>query len=286
MSAFPGWESQVLRAIGAPVTKENVAFLDVWQRLEGGNASFNPLNTTTGAAGATNYNSVGVKNFVSAQQGAAATAQTLQNGRYNTLLAALRSGKLSSALTTNKIQIANEISTWGTKTLANDVRNSGPGVLSGSPASSVGGAVTSIPGVQQTLDAGGAVVDAGQAVGGFLGTITSVDFLLRAGQVVGGAALVAMGSFLLAKQIGLAEPVGGAVGAAVAGPAGAVAGSSIGRKPQPKGDGFDDAELAGWESAARADARRQGRERYVSERKAAKSPGLNDDAKYDQGVPY
>lgn len=77
-----------------------------------------------------------------------------------------------------------------------------------------------------------------------------------------------MGLFLLAKQVGLAD-----------------AAPSLPSAPRGSGS-FDDAELAGWESAARADARRQGRERYVSERKAAKSPSLNNDTAYDQGIPY
>ncbi len=59
-----------------------------------------------------------------------------------------------------------------------------------------------IPGVQQGRDVVAAVV----STGSFLGKITSFAFLLRAGEVVGGAALGGMGLFLLAKQVGLAAP--------------------------------------------------------------------------------
>ena len=65
--------------------------------------------TTQSAAGATNFNSVGVKNFTSYEQGLAATVKTLTNGRYEPILAALRSG--DSAVAVGR---AVEASPWGT----------------------------------------------------------------------------------------------------------------------------------------------------------------------------
>ena len=47
--------------------------------------------------------------------------------------------------------------------------------------------------------------DAALAVPRFLAKITSVDFLLRAGEVIGGAVLVLVGLYLLSRQIGLAS---------------------------------------------------------------------------------
>lgn len=284
MSTFPGWESQVLRAIGAPVTKGNVAFLDTWQRFEGGSANFNPLNTTQPAAGSSNYNSVGVKNYTSAQQGVAATAATLQNGRYNTVVSLLRTGNPSGSLLSGKFdktQVASEISTWGTKTFANNIRNSGGAAILDSPAQTAGNAATSVPGVQQALDAGGSVVDAGQAVGGFLSKITSLDFLIRAGQVLGGAALVGMGSFLLAKQIGLVDAAT-SVAVPELGAAKAVAGASSSKQQDP----FEASEQAGYEQAARADARKQGRQRFETERRASAYAAQNNDTDYDEGIPF
>ena len=107
MSTFAGWEAAVLAAIGAPQTPNNVAFLDSWANLEGGTAAYNPLNTTLPAAGSSAYNGVGVQSYTSPQQGVASTAQTLLNGNYPNLVAALRSGNPfgSSA-------IANDLSTW------------------------------------------------------------------------------------------------------------------------------------------------------------------------------
>lgn len=91
------WRKDVLQAIGAPVTPQNLRFLTTWQRWEGGhtknNATYNWLNTTKQAPGAVrSINSVGVKAFNSYQNGVRATAATLMNGRYDGLVAGLVSG--------------------------------------------------------------------------------------------------------------------------------------------------------------------------------------------------
>jgi len=79
-----------------------------WQRREGGTAAFNPLNTTQRAPGATNYNSVGVRNYRSQQQGLNATVETLRNGRYTDILRAL----------TRNLPLGSQesLKTWGTGT--------------------------------------------------------------------------------------------------------------------------------------------------------------------------
>lgn len=109
MGVWSGWEGDVLRAIGAPASAANVAFLDTWQRYEGGSAAFNPLNTTQSEPGATDYNSVGVKNYPSAAVGAKATAATLENGRYDAVVSALRTGNPQPSS-----EMESEIRTWGT----------------------------------------------------------------------------------------------------------------------------------------------------------------------------
>lgn len=113
MAIFAGWELALLHALGAPTTTENVAFLHAWQRAEGGTARFNPLNTTQSYGGATNYNSVGVKNYPSATAGTSATTSTLLNGRYPTVVAALRSGQ-PVAYANSHPSIYSELRTWGT----------------------------------------------------------------------------------------------------------------------------------------------------------------------------
>lgn len=84
--------NKILAGIGAPVTPENRKFMYAWRVAEGGTAAFNPFNTTQGAPGATNYNTAGVKNYTSEEQGVAATVKTLLNGRYSEIVSALRAG--------------------------------------------------------------------------------------------------------------------------------------------------------------------------------------------------
>lgn len=89
------WRIDVLRSIGAPVTKANLAFLAAWQRQEGGHthnrARFNWLNTTSGDQ-YPKINSVGVRAFPNYQVGIQRTVDTIRNGRYRNLEAALRLG--------------------------------------------------------------------------------------------------------------------------------------------------------------------------------------------------
>lgn len=128
----PNWQAQILRGIGAPVTPQNLIFLNDWTRAEGGGASNNPFNTTQQAPGASSYNPVGVRNYSSPQQGISATIQTLTNGRYGNILAALKAGTDARAAAS---ALAN--SPWGTGSLVEKMLGGAPapGVVSTAPAS-------------------------------------------------------------------------------------------------------------------------------------------------------
>lgn len=141
---LPGWQQAILKGVGAPATPENLKFLNAWAQAEGGNASNNPFNTTQGAAGATAYNSNNgdpVKNYLSPQQGIAATIQTLNNGRYGAIIGALRKG--TSAMADAQ---AEATTPWGTGSLIEKVLG-GPvtgGVpTSGNPSSALAQATMS-----------------------------------------------------------------------------------------------------------------------------------------------
>lgn len=103
------WATDLLAQLGMPKTSENIRALSAWAQAEGTSANFNPLATTQGAPGASNFNSVGVKNYASYEQGLQATVKTLTNGRYEPILAALRSGTSAAA-----VGRAVEESPWGT----------------------------------------------------------------------------------------------------------------------------------------------------------------------------
>src|SRR5215469_7391453 len=84
------WATSVLKQGGWPVTTANQQSLIAWALLEGGGGSYNPLNTTQGPG--SNFNSVGVKNFASWDQGVTNTVATINNGYYPNIVADLRSG--------------------------------------------------------------------------------------------------------------------------------------------------------------------------------------------------
>lgn len=103
------WASDLLGRLGMPVTSENVRAMTAWAQAEGTDAAFNPLATTQSQTGATSFNSVGVKNYTSYDNGIDATVQTLTNGRYGAILTALRSGNSAEA-----VARAVADSPWGT----------------------------------------------------------------------------------------------------------------------------------------------------------------------------
>ena len=114
------WAKDVLKQVGVPVTSENLDAMTTWMKFEGGgggkatgigknSANYNPLNTTQGAPGATAMNSVGVKSYLSREQGIEATVQTLENGMYGGILDALKQGNDASA-----VLAAVSKSPWGT----------------------------------------------------------------------------------------------------------------------------------------------------------------------------
>lgn len=87
----------LLPALGAPVTAANVSSIVAWEQIEGGNwhnsAAFNPLNTTQPEPG---YSQTGTQGnigvYLDWAQGIKATVDTLTNGLYNDILAALQAG--------------------------------------------------------------------------------------------------------------------------------------------------------------------------------------------------
>lgn len=87
----------LLGSLGDPTTPANIASLVAWENREGGNwhntAKYNPLNTTQAEPGYSKTGRQGnIGSYTSWAQGVLATAQTLTNGRYNDIDAALKQG--------------------------------------------------------------------------------------------------------------------------------------------------------------------------------------------------
>lgn len=95
-----------------PVTTPNEQALVTVMVAEGSHARWNPLDTTEPEPGAGDYNSAGVRNYVSLAQGVQATVATLTNGDYGEVLAALAAGDDAEAVV--KAFAASPWGTWST----------------------------------------------------------------------------------------------------------------------------------------------------------------------------
>lgn len=116
---YQNFYESVLQGISAPTSDAAITGLAAWHRAEGGNATWNPFNTTQDAQGATTYNSVGVKNYPNEETGVTATVKTLLNGNYPGILAALR----TDAFDIHALADAVDSSVWGTKHLSDVTKN-------------------------------------------------------------------------------------------------------------------------------------------------------------------
>lgn len=107
------WRFRLLTKLKAKQARSNYKLLHVWAQCEGGTARYNPLNTTQPMAGATDYNSVGVKNYRTGKDGIEATYLTLVNGHYNGIVEGLRHATPPKILVQEN---KDEFNTWGTGT--------------------------------------------------------------------------------------------------------------------------------------------------------------------------
>jgi hypothetical protein len=125
---YGGFARDLLRSLGAPVTNENMQIMVAWFQSEsgGGGGRFNPLNTTLNptdfgypANSASNYNSIGVKNYSSWDQGIKASTFALAGGANKARYAAIVQALMGSDPQAVISGIAG--SPWGSS--ANLVRN-------------------------------------------------------------------------------------------------------------------------------------------------------------------
>ena len=78
--AYGAWAGLFLRTVGAPACQANLITLVAWQYSEFTQAAWNPLADTLAMSGSTTFNSTGVQDYVSLDQGLQATRFTLVNG--------------------------------------------------------------------------------------------------------------------------------------------------------------------------------------------------------------
>jgi hypothetical protein len=94
------WAPAMLRAGGFPTTNPNVNSVVHWEKLEGGHwanqAKYNPLNTKQpepGSSTPAGFASPGIRAYASWASGIKGTIDTLNNGNYPDVLAALKAGR-------------------------------------------------------------------------------------------------------------------------------------------------------------------------------------------------
>jgi peptidoglycan hydrolase CwlO-like protein len=91
--SFGRWAELLLSRLGGPICQDNLIAVVAWESAEGTAAAYNPLATTHDVPGATDFNSVGVKNYPSLGDGIRATIDTLVLGSptygYGAVLASL-----------------------------------------------------------------------------------------------------------------------------------------------------------------------------------------------------
>ncbi len=106
---YAQFAEDLLGRLGMPQTAENVRAIVAWARAEGTDAANNPLATTQPWEGDSRFNSVGVRNYASYEDGLEASVRTLRNGRYGNILSALSAGNSADA-----VARAVADSPWGT----------------------------------------------------------------------------------------------------------------------------------------------------------------------------
>lgn len=203
-SSMPaGWENALAEDLGAAPSKVLTQFFDEWALVEHGSESgpwggvnqggaYNPFDTTLPEPGASTYNSIGVKNYVSASQGLSATASTLEEPAYTNLLEKIRSGDSTLA----SLEEAENATPWGTT--FPDVGTPPPASSSGSSSSSVPAETTSFLGIPNPFSG------AENAVLSFLAEMAFVGI---------GGALVVVGGY---KAAGKPVPIKALAGLAAA----------------------------------------------------------------------
>lgn len=99
--SYGAWAGAFLPVIDAPACRSNLVVMVTWEYSEFTQAAWNPLADTLPMPGSTGFNSVGVQDYVSLEQGVEAVHTTLTNGPalgYPEIVSSLRS--CADAMTT------------------------------------------------------------------------------------------------------------------------------------------------------------------------------------------
>lgn len=98
----------------SPVPQAFINLIGNWAHWEGSSATYNPMDTEEPSDGATDYNSVGVKNYPSLEAGVAATVATIRNGVYPYLEHCMKTIGTTDVDTAWLTALEHDINIWGT----------------------------------------------------------------------------------------------------------------------------------------------------------------------------
>jgi hypothetical protein len=105
--------------IGGAMRPWALEFMTEWARWENTEARNNPLATTRKIdRGETNFNSHGVKNYASIEDGQRGTVETIRLSHYTTVLASMVANRV-----VDRAQVVIELRTWGTTGFASLIAN-------------------------------------------------------------------------------------------------------------------------------------------------------------------
>jgi hypothetical protein len=271
----------VLTNLGAPVTAENLAFLDSWAHNEGTAALNNPLATTLTSPGSYPLpgNSAGVQQYSTPGAGELATSTTLKGlSVYAPIVRGLRSGHPYQAQVADPTGFAHALQAWSGSGYTQVPSESGFTGTGQTGIGAFGGAIRT--GETSTASA---VKSGAQAIASAASfPERAFDFLTswRFAEVVGGALLLLAGVLLLGRQFGLQPPLPPGL-RSLAGPAPSSGGGSSTFQ-------FDPGEMA---AADRAPTSRQGtprRTRRVAlpSDRPARRPVRAGASSYNEEIPF
>lgn len=203
------WASAFLDEIGAPHTHSNEACMLAWMAFENTGCFFNPLATTLDEPGASDCNSIHVKNYKDLMQGIIASADTLRTGAasfgYIPILFALRAG--------NGQQAAQSVgaSSWGShpenlfSVIYSDQNTFNLNAAAAIPGSVTGEGFSVSQGVNAVVGAAGDVVGAVtnplDALGHFFSILGSAATWKRIGLILGGLIIVFLGVGIINRDL-------------------------------------------------------------------------------------
>lgn len=102
--------TQVLTQLGLPATQSNLIALSAVAHLEGLNKRFNPLNSVVKSGNSTTFNSAGVQDYKTWNNGVAGTVALLQGSRWASVRNALADGDSTTSVLA---AFTSTYATWG-----------------------------------------------------------------------------------------------------------------------------------------------------------------------------